>query len=129
MDFSAFDKTVYEKEARKRWGKTEAYREFEAKTADRSEAQEDAITTAFMQLFCELGALRGEDPTAPAVQLQIGAIRDFITAHYYTCTNEILRGLGVMYANDDAFRERIDAAGGKGTAAFAAQAIEVFTKG
>ena len=33
-----------------------------------------------------------------------------------------------MYANDDAFRERIDTAGGKGTAAFAAQAIEVFTK-
>ena len=126
MDFSAFDKTAYEKEARARWGETEAYREYEAKTAGRSEAQEDAVTAAFLQLFRELGALRGEDPAAPAVQSQIGAIRDFITAHYYTCTNEILRSLGVMYATDDAFRQRIDAAGGKGTAAFAAQAIEAY---
>ena len=128
MDFSAFDKTACEKEARKRWGETAAYREFEAKTADRSEAQEDEISTAFMQLFCELGALQSEDPAAPAVQAQIGAIRDFITAHYYTCTAEILQGLGVMYANDDAFRKRIDAAGGEGTAAFAARAIEVYCK-
>ena len=128
MDFSAFDKTAYEKEARARWGNTAAYREFEAKTAGRSEAQEDTIITAFMQLFRELGALRGEGPDAPAVQSQIGVIRDFITAHYYTCTNEVLRGLGVMYANDDAFRDRIDAAGGEGTAAFAAQAIEAYCK-
>ena len=127
MDFSAFDKTAYEKEARKRWGETAAFREYEAKTADRSEAQEDEITTAFLQLFRALGALRGEDPASPAVQTQIGVLQDFITAHYYTCTDEILRGLGVMYANDAAFRNRIDAAGGEGTAAFVSRAIEIRT--
>lgn len=126
MDFSAFDKTAYEKEAKKRWGQTEAYREFEAKTAARSKSQADAVGAAFLRLFCDLGTLRTEDPAADAVQAKVKELQQFITDHYYTCTDEILQGLGQLYAADSAFRERIDAAGGAGTAAFAAKAIGIY---
>ncbi len=126
MDFSAFDKKAYEEEARKRWGQTAAYREFEAKTANRSEAQEDALGAAFLRPFSELGALRGQNPGAGAVQTKVKELQQFITAHYYTCTDDILRGLGQLYAADSAFQARIDAAGGAGTAAFAAEAIAVY---
>ena len=126
MDFSAFDKTAYEKEAKKRWGQTEAYREFEAKTAARSKSQADAVGAAFLRLFCDLGALRTEDPAADAAQAKVKELQRFITDHYYTCTDEILQGLGQLYAADSAFRERIDAAGGAGTAAFAAKAIGIY---
>ena len=62
IDFSAFDKAAYKEAARERWGNTEAFREFEQKTADRSETQEETITEAFLQLFCDFGALQGGDP-------------------------------------------------------------------
>ena len=126
MDFSAFDKTAYEEEAHKRWGDTAAYREFKARTAGRTQAQADDIGKTFMQLFRELGALRAGNPAAEAAQAKVKELQQFITDHYYTCTNEILCSLGQMYAADSAFQARIDSAGGKGTAAFAAKAIAAY---
>ena len=62
------------------------------------------------------------DSSAEA-QAQVKKLQEYITAHYYQCTDEILAGLGQMYTADEAFRENIDKAGGEGTAAFAGQAI------
>lgn len=53
--------------------------------------------------------------------------QDYITAHYYTCTKEILRGLGQMYVGDERFTQHIDQYG-DGTAAFMAAAIVVYTR-
>ena len=53
-------------------------------------------------------------------------ITDYITEHFYNCTDEILSGLGKMYAADGEFRENIDAAAGKGTAVFASAAIAAY---
>ena len=79
-----------------------------------------------MAIFAELGALRNTPPESAAAQEKVAALQQFITDHYYTCTPEILRGLGRMYTADDRFRENIDRAGGAGTADFAARAIEVY---
>ena len=48
-----------------------------------------------------------------------------ITANYYTCTDEILAGLGKMYVADDRFKKNIDKYS-EGTAEFASAAIAVF---
>ena len=45
----------------------------------------------------------------------------------YQCSNEILNGLGKMYASGAEFTENIDKAAGAGTAAFVAEAIEIYT--
>ena len=76
-----------------------------------------------MELFVEFGAMRGAKPDAPEAQAQVKKLQEYITAHYYQCTDEILAGLGQMYTADEAFRENIDKAGGEGTAAFAGRAI------
>lgn len=55
-------------------------------------------------------------------------LRAFITEHYYTCTPEILRSLGEMYAAGGSMTENIDHAGGKGTASFARQAIAAYCR-
>ncbi|MBQ2899840.1 MAG: TipAS antibiotic-recognition domain-containing protein, partial [Oscillospiraceae bacterium] len=55
-------------------------------------------------------------------------LQDFITGNYYTCTDEILSGLGKMYVGDERFKNNIDKAGGTGTAEFAAKAIEIYCK-
>ena len=48
-----------------------------------------------------------------------------ITESYYTCTAEILAGLGKMYACDERFKKKIDKYG-EGTAEFTSEAIAVF---
>ena len=69
--------------------------------------------------------LRDLPPEDPAVQAQVRKLQDYITAHYYRCTDRILLGLGRMYAAGGEFTENIDRAGGKGTAEFVCRAIEV----
>ncbi|MCI6729677.1 MAG: MerR family transcriptional regulator [Clostridiales bacterium] len=129
MDFSAFDETkleAYAREARAKWGQTQAYKEFEEKTAGQTQAQLQETGEALMDHFRRLGALRHMSPGAGEVQTLIGELRDFITRHYYTCTPQILRGLGQMYAAGGEMTENIDKAGGPGTAAFANAAIEIY---
>ena len=78
-----------------------------------------------MAVFAELGKVRQLDPAASEVQELVKNLQDFITANYYTCTKQLLQGLGQMYAADPRFKENIDRAGGAGTADFAARAIEI----
>ena len=131
MDFSAFDKSKqasYAAEAKKRWGKTDAYKEFEQKTAGQTQAQQDAAGDGLMAIFVKMGNIRTTDPAAPEAQALVKQLQDYITAHYYTCTKQILRGLGMMYIAGDEMTANIDKAGGEGTAQFAHDAIEVYCK-
>ena len=79
-----------------------------------------------MRYFAKLGELKHLAPTAPEAQAAIHDLQQFITDHFYTCTPEILTGLGEMYVADDRFRKNIDKAGGEGTADFVAQAIRAY---
>ena len=129
MDFSAFDTTEMDKyaaEAKARWGKTEAYKEFEQKMAGQIPKQMKAAGDALMALFAQFGAIRHTSPASGEAQALVAKLQGFITEHYYTCTKQILRGLGQMYIAGDSMTENIDNAGGKGTAEFAHQAIEVY---
>ena len=131
MDFSVFDKSkqeAYAAEAKKRWGKTEAYKEFEEKTAGQTREQQNAAGEGLMAIFAQMGTIRTTDPGAPEAQQKVKELQDYITAHYYTCTKQILRGLGMMYIAGDEMTANIDKAGGEGTAQFAHQAIEIYCK-
>ena len=129
MDFSAFDKSkqeTYAAEAKKRWGKTDAYKEFEEKTAGQTQEQQNAAGDGLMAVFARMGTIRTADPAAPEAQALVKELQDYITAHYYTCTKQILQGLGMMYIAGDEMTANIDKAGGEGTAQFAHQAIEIY---
>ncbi len=129
MSFKAFDKSKmeqYEAEAKAKWGKTDAYKEFEQKTAGKSSDQMAATGDGLMDIFRELGAVSHLSPESEEVQALIGKLQSFITEHYYTCTKQILRGLGQMYIAGDSMTENIDRAGGAGTAEFVSKAIEIF---
>ena len=129
MDFSAFDNSQldsYAAQAKAKWGKTAAYKEFEEKTGDKTPAQMNATGDALIDIFAEFGAIRSAAPESQEAQALVAKLQTFITAHYYTCTPQILRGLGQMYIAGDSMTENIDAAGGEGTAAFAHAAIEVY---
>lgn len=131
MDFTAFDtKKIeeYSKRAKEQWGKTEAYKEFEEKSADWTDNDQNNIMKDFMKIFVEFGQLKSLDPAEEQVQLQVKKLQDYISGHFYNCTKQILSGLGKMYAAGGEFTENIDKAGGKGTAEFSAKAIEIYCK-
>lgn len=129
MNFSAFDKTKleqYASEAKARWGNTDAYREFENKTNGYSSDSLDAAANGLMEIFSRMGSIRHTSPDSTEAQQLVAELQQFITKHYYTCTKQILSGLGQMYTADERMRKNIDTAGGSGTAAFAQKAIENF---
>ena len=131
MDFESFDRTEldnYAAQAREKWGHTEAYREYEQKTQGQSPAQMQANGDGLMTIFAEIGAIRHTSPESAEAQTLVRKLQDFITAHYYTCTPQILRGLGQMYIAGDSMTQNIDRAGGPGTAAFTQHAIEEYCK-
>ena len=68
--------------------------------------------------------------SADSVEAQalVAKLQAHITANYYTCTDEILAGLGKMYVDDERFKKNIDKYG-EGTAEFASAAIEIYSRG
>ncbi len=131
MDFSAFDTKKldeYAAQAKATWGHTEAYKEYEKKNQGRTAEDSSALTGQMMQIFADFGAVKETSPASEPAQALVHRLQEFITAHYYTCTNEILAGLGQMYAAGGEMTDNIDKAGGKGTAAFASKAIRLFCK-
>ena len=130
MNFSAFDtqkEQEYKARAKASWGNTPEYREYEEKAKNRTALQQNAVTAQMMDIFAELGKIRHSEPSSKDVQMLIRHLQDFISEHFYTCSDEILASLGEMYKTDE-FTANIDNAGGKGTAVFASRAIELYVK-
>ena len=131
MDFSPFDRSQIEQyaaQAKAKWGKTDAYREFEQKTAGQTPAQAQEAADELMDIFARFGAISSLSPASGEAQALVAELQAFITEHYYTCTKPILRGLGQMYIAGDSMTENIDKAGGQGTAEFAHQVIKIYCK-
>ena len=129
MDFKAFDThklDEYAKEAKKQWGQTPAYQEFEKKSKGRSKQQEQEITENMMKIFTEFGSLMALPASEPSVQAQVKVLQDYITTYFYQCTPEILFSLGQMYGCGGEFTENIDAAGGSGCGKFVQEAITIY---
>ena len=132
MDFAAFDTRKIEEyavRAKASWGSTPEFREFEQKSEGRTAEDSLELGKKMMGLFARLGTLKAEDPASQGVQLLIGELQNFISEHFYTCSDKVLSGLGEMYAGGGEMTENIDRAGGKGTAAFVREAIRIYCRG
>ena len=119
----------YETEARSRWGNTDAYREHEKKTKNYTKEKWAEINNGLMAIFAEFAVCKqsGAEADSNEAQALVAKLQTHITANYYTCTDEILAGLGKMYIADERFKKNIDKCG-KGTANFVADAISSFLK-
>ena len=120
----------YETEARSRWGNTNAYREHEKKTKNYTKEKWAEVNEGLMAIFAEFAERKnkGFGSNSPEVQSLVVKLQEYITQNYYTCTNEILAGLGKMYVADERFKKNIDKYG-DGTAEFASAAIEIYSRG
>ena len=117
----------YETESRERYGNTAAYREHEQKTRNYTKEKWAEANDGLMTIFAEFAACKQNGAKADSVEAQalVAKLQAHITANYYTCTDEILAGLGRMYVADERFKKNIDKYG-DGTAEFASEAIALF---
>ena len=116
-------------EARERWGDTPAYREHEQKTKNYTKEQWAEANDGLIAIFAEFSACKNSGISADSAEAQalVAKLQAHITANYYTCTDEILAGLGKMYVADERFRKNIDKYG-EGTAEFAAEGIRIYVE-
>ena len=121
---NAFDKTKiegYKQEAKARWGDTAAYTEYTEKVAGKNEVDLFAGMESILAAFAACKA-QGNVPSSPAAQELVEKLQNYISNNFYTCTKEILAGLGQMYTADERFKTNIDKHG-EGTAEFISTAI------
>ena len=132
MSFKEFDnskieenKRKYAEEVKKRWGNTDAYKEYEKKTGSYDKNSWNTINEEMAEILKEFADNRDKDVNSDIVQSLVEKWRGYITLNFYNCTKEILSCLGLMYTGDERFKENIDKYG-EGTAEFMAKAIEIY---
>ncbi len=127
IDLNKKDMKNYETEARERYGNTSPYREYEQKTKNYTKEKWAEANEDLMAIFAEFAVCKDSGVSADSDEAQalVAMLQSHITENYYTCTDEILVGLGKMYVADERFKKNIDKYGA-GTAEFASEAITVF---
>ena len=119
----------YKTEARERYGGTAAYCEHEQKTKNYTKEKWAEANDGLMAIFAEFAAYKDSGAGADSKEAQalVAKLQAHITANYYTCTDEILAGLGKMYVADERFKKNIDKYG-EGTAEFTAEGIRIYVE-
>ena len=119
----------YETEAKQRWGETDAYKEHTEKTVGYTKDKWRQVNDGLNAVLAKFADRKNNGYTAdsPEAQALVKELQNYITENYYTCTNEILAGLGQMYVADERFKTNIDKHS-FGTAEFMSQAIKIYCK-
>lgn len=128
---NAFDNSEFEKykvEAKEKWGNTTAYAEYSEKSKNYGKDKFSAISGEMAEIFSKFNrVMKNSGADSLEAQALVKELQDYITNNFYTCTNEILFGLGQMYVSDERFMNNIDKAG-EGTAVFVSEAIKIYCK-
>ena len=129
MSFEGFDPKKmdeYSTQAKALYGKTEAYKEFEQKSKNRTKEQEKDLGAQVMDFFARLGKMRPCEPDSEEAQTWAEELQAFFTENFYTCTPQILGSLAESYAGGGSMTENIDKVGGAGTGSFAKEVIDLY---
>ena len=119
----------YETEVRERYGNTNAYREHEKKTKNYTKEKWAEVNDGLMAIFDEFDVCKESGASADSIKAQtlVEKLQAYITANYYTCTDNILVGLGQMYIADERFKKNIDKHV-EGTSEFVAEGIKIYVE-
>ena len=129
---NAFDNTKFEnyrEEVKEKWGNTEAYKEYSQKSKNYSKENFNALTDGMNNIMGEFAGCMNSGASVDSTDAQnlVKKLQSYITENFYTCTNEILAGLGLMYVADERFKNNIDKHS-TGTAEFISKAIEYYCR-
>ena len=114
----------YEKKAKELWGDTSAFREFEEKAKNRTHQENSRIGDELVAYFGKFAEIKDLPPDSDEAQKLVRGLQEFLTEHFYTCTDEILASLGEFYGSGGEITKNINEAVGDGAAEYAAEAIK-----
>ena len=119
----------YENEVKEKWGNTEAYNEYTQKTKGYSKEKFNSLTVGMDNIMQEFAICMNSGASFDSTDAQnlVKKLQSYITENFYTCTNEILYGLGQMYVADERFKNNIDKHS-RGTAEFISKAVEYYCR-
>ena len=118
---------MFANEAKEKWGGTDAYAEYSEKIKGYSKEKAEEINAGLNNIMGEFAECMKGGFTSDSSKAQelVKKLQAYITDNYYTCTTDILKGLGQMYVADERFKNNIDKHG-TGTAQYISDAISVF---
>lgn len=102
--FSEEQVKAYREEASERWGEDKVM-ESEEKVRKMSKEDFAKVKQKGKEIEQRLRSLMGKDPSSAEVQNAIAEHYEYINT-FYTVTEEIYRGLGKMYTEDDRFYDK-----------------------
>ena len=116
-------------EVKERWGETVAYKEYAENTVGYTKDKWQEVNDGLMSVLAKFAVCMNNGYTAASDEAQalVKELQAYITGNYYTCTNEILAGLGQMYVADERFKKSIDK-NGDGTAEFVSVPEQCYAK-
>ena len=119
----------YENEVKEKWGQTDAYNEYTEKTKGYSKEKFNAMGEGMENILEEFAQCMNSGANFDSTDAQnlVRKLQDYISDNFYTCTNEILYGLGQMYVADERCKNNIDKHS-IGTAEFISEAIEYYCR-
>lgn len=122
--FDGFDPAQHEKEARQRWGDSDAYKQSAARTGRYTRADWEAVRAEMNAISARYLALMraGTPPDSGEAKAVAADHRVHISARYYDAPPEMMRGLAQMWVADERFTRNIDRAG-EGLAAYQSAAV------
>ena len=121
--FNQEELTALQAEAKDRWDNTDAYKVFSKKnSSDNFAASSEKLMSVFRG-FVPLMDLELKDER---IQEQVKTLQNLISQEFYPCTNEVLAGLGQLYASDSRFTQNIDQHAVQGVSNFVSQAIAAY---
>lgn len=132
MNFEAFDmkeiedaKEKYSREAKERWGDTQAYKESIKRTESYGKEEWNVIQEEMHRIWKAFADSMEKAPADDSVQVLVEDWKKLLTKNFYPCTIEILAGLGDMYTSDERFRKSMDCYR-EGTAEYMGRAIRIY---
>lgn len=124
--FVGFDEEKYAKEAKDRWGDTDAYKQSIQRWSSYSETQKEKIKNEGGEITTRMVGVHAEcKPGDEVIQKAVGDYLAYLNKYFYTCNAEFLRRLSMMWVEDPRFAvnyERIR----EGGAQFVHEAVEIF---
>lgn len=124
--FEGFDETLYEDEARERWGSAPEYEQSQRNWSSYSEEQKQKIKNEGKEITFRMVTKNPEaKPDDSDIQLAVSDYHRYINQYFYTCEVEHMRGLADMWVEDPRFAANYEGIR-EGGAAFVREAVHIF---
>ena len=106
--FSMKEIEKYQNEAKKLYGNSIAYKEYEEKSKNYKKNDFDKIQTEMNEKLSSIAKFMDKGYDSVEVQGALDEYRKYIDTNFYHCTLDIFRGLGELYISDPRFTKNID---------------------